>query len=405
MSVKDMTESGKLFDGCLAVDATCQAAEVVGGSEGLPTNKGILLFADEDRVPVQLLIAANMRRSGKARLWPEASAAPSKRADIGRIVRKLYYRSCYNDFNTTLTCVRIAKTLFSNSWGEIVKLPRAVCVSIDLNAKWPFFCATEKIDLSGSVKSFGPFASRKAAGEFVQVLERGFGLCQRPDLIGTDDKYKTCPYLQMGVCPGPCAERISREEYLGQIGNAVDAAAGNGLRYVEEFGREMARLGGEMLFEEAEVVKGRIEAIERLQKKTFRWTGDLEELAVLHIDRWAKVRGKDKRKRVQTFAGFLITGRCVHRFDDFDIDGVEKFRSCLLERLGGTGDIDEDGLSDKERIGLLCSFLYRSSRQGFWLDVSERGKMPDAEWLAASLKKVFDRRRRTGTDHSTKNTG
>ena len=391
MSVKGTNVSEKLFDGCLAVDATCQEPVVLSGSEGIPTSKGILLFSDEDRVPVQLLIAANMRRSAKARLWPEVSDTPSKRADIGRIVRKLYYRSCYNDFNTTLTCVRIAKTLFSDSWGEIVKLPRAVCVSIDLNAKWPFFCATEKINVGGSVKSFGPFPSRKAAAEFVQVLERGFGLCQRPDLIGTDDKYQTCPYLQMGVCPGPCAGKISREEYLVQIENAVDAATGNCQQYVEEFGREMERFAGEMLFEEAEVVKGRIENIERLQKRTFSWTGDLGELAVLHIDRWAKVPGKDKRKRVQTFAGFLITGRCVYRFKDFDIDGVEKFRSGLLERLGGTGDVDNDGLSDKERIGLLCSFLYRSSRQGFWLDVSEKGKMPASEWFACSLKNIFDR--------------
>ncbi|MBW8034642.1 MAG: hypothetical protein FVQ79_03000 [Planctomycetes bacterium] len=382
--------SEKLFDGCVVVDATCQGPEVLSGSEGLPTSKGILLFSDENRTPVQLLIAANMRRSAKTRLWHEKNETPSKRADIGRIVRKVYYRSCYNDFNTTLTCVRTAKSLFSDSWGEIVKLPRAVCVSIDLCAKWPFFCVTEKIDINGSVKSFGPFPSRKAAIEFAGVLERGFGLCQRPDLIGTDDKYKTCPYLQMGSCPGPCAGKISREGYLGQIKNAVDAATGNGQRYVEEFGREMERLGGEMLFEEAEVVKGRIEAIERLQKKTFSWTGDLEELAVLHIDRSAKVRGKDKRKRVQTFAGFLITGRSVYRFKDFDIDGIEKFRSGLLERLGGTGDIDDDGLSDKERIGLLCSYLYRNSRQGFWLDVSERGKMPEAEWIAASLKKVFE---------------
>lgn len=389
MRPKDTKGSEKLFDGSLSIDATCQGPEVLGGSEGLPTNKGFLLFSDADRTPVQLLIAANMRRTVKARLWPEKSDTPSKRADIGQIVRRVYYRSCYNDFNTTFMCVRTAKTLFSDSWTEIVKLPRAVCVSIDLCAKWPFFRATEKIDLAGSVRSFGPFPSRKSAVEFVQVLARGFGLCQRPDLIGSADKYKTCPYLQMGVCPAPCAGKISREEYLGQLENAVDAASGNVERYVEEFGREMERLGGEMLFEEAEVVKGRIEAIEKLQKRTFSWTGDLGELAVLHIDRSAKVRGKDKRKRVQTFAGFLITGRCVHRFGDFDIDGIEKFRSGLLERPGGTDDIDDDSLSDKERIGLLCSFLYRNSRSGIWLDVSEAEKIPASEQLATAMKSTF----------------
>ena len=378
--------TGSLFDGCLSIDATCQDPKVLAGPEGLPTAKGFLLFADADRSPVQLLIAANMRRTAKARLWPEKSETPSKRVDIGRIVRRVYYRSCYNDLNTTFMCVRTAKTLFSDSWAEIVKLPRAVCVSIDLDAKWPFFCATEKIDPGRSVRSFGPFPSRKSAVEFVQLLGRGFGLCQRPDLIGTEDKYQTCPYLQMGVCPAPCGGRISREEYLAQIANAADAASGNCQRYVETFGMEMAALAGKMLFEEAEVVKGRIEAIEGLKKNTFRWTGDLGELAVLHIDRSAKVRGKDKRKRVQTFAGFLITGRCVHRFDDFDIDGIEKFRSDLLERPGGTGDIVEDGLSDKERIGLLCSFLYRSSRQGLWIDVSRAGKIPASEDLATAMK-------------------
>ena len=389
MIPKGTKRSEKLFDGCLSVDATCQEPEVLAGDEPLPTSKGIVLFADEDRTPVQLLIAANMRRSAKARLWHEESDTPTKRADIGRIVRKIYYRSCYNDFNTTLTCVRVAKSLFSQSWSEIVKLPRAVCVSIDLCAKWPFFGVTEKIDLRGSVKSFGPFASRKSALEFVQFLERGFGLCQKPELIGAAEKYRTCPYLQMRVCPAPCAGRISREEYLGQIENAVDAAAGNAGRYVEAFGKEMERLAGQTLFEEAEVVKGQIENVEGLMKGKFGWTGDLRDMAVLHIDRSAKVPGKDKRKRVQTFAGFLVTGGCVYRFEDFDIDGVEKFRSDLLERNEKTGDAVEDGLTDKERIGLLCSFLYRSSRQGFWVNISKK-KIPEAEWIAASLQKVFD---------------
>ena len=385
MSIKGTNFSEKLFDGCLAVDASCQGAEVLGGAEGLPTCKGFLLFADEELRPVQLLIAANMRRSAKARLWHEETDVPTKRADIGRIVRKIYYRKCYNDFNTTYLCVRTAKSLFADSWQDIVKLPRAVCVCIDLNTKWPYFFVSEKIDISGSLRSFGPFASRKSALNFVQVLNRGFGLCLRPDLIGTGDKYLTCPYLQMRVCPAPCAERITREEYLEQIANAVDAAGGNGQVYVDKFSKEMERLAGQMLFEEAEVVKGQIEAVEGLNKSSFRWTQGLEKLAVLHIDRSAKVKGKDKRRRVQTYAGFLITGRSVCRFDDFDIDGVEKLRAELIERLGNDNVI-EDGLIDKERVGLLCSFLYRSSRQGLWVDVS--ASVPEVEWIATVVEKM-----------------
>lgn len=382
--------TGALFDGCLSLDATCQDPKVLVSPGGLPANKGFLLFADENRVPVQLLIAANIRRTAKARLWPEESETPSKRADIGRIVRRVYYRSCYNDFNTTFMCLRTAKTLFSDSWREIIKLPRPVFVSCDAKSEWPYFNVTEKVDLTGSVHNFGPYPSRKAAVEFVHILQQSFALCQRPDLIGAGNKYQTCPYLQMHICPAPCAGKMTRAEYLVQIENALDAAAGNVTKYIEDIGRGMEELASKMLFEEAEAAKGRLAAIEGLTRSIFRWTGDMEKLAVLHIDRSEKVPAKDKRKKIQTFSAFLITAGGIYRFEDFDVDSTVKMCSALPGALlAGQVDCPEDELTGKERIGLLCSFLYRSGRQGIWLDVSKPEQTPSPEHLAITMKDTF----------------
>ncbi|RKY06178.1 MAG: hypothetical protein DRP66_09360, partial [Planctomycetota bacterium] len=92
-----------LFDGCLEIDPTQQTAEALSHADKpLPTCKGVVLFADASDRSVCFLIAANIRRIARRRLFPPEDSGLSKRADISPLVRRIYYQCCYNDFASTL---------------------------------------------------------------------------------------------------------------------------------------------------------------------------------------------------------------------------------------------------------------------------------------------------------------
>ncbi|MCK5174322.1 MAG: hypothetical protein KAR47_13090, partial [Planctomycetes bacterium] len=71
----------ELFKSCLDIDCQVPEHDLTGSLSSLPTDRGVLLFADERDQPVQLLIAANIRRTAVARLSSKDSETRSKKTD------------------------------------------------------------------------------------------------------------------------------------------------------------------------------------------------------------------------------------------------------------------------------------------------------------------------------------
>ena len=105
----------ELLNGPLAINPLRQTDEAL---KPLPTCKGILLFTDNLDRPIQLLIAANIRRTARARLIPPDPTLLKKRADITQITRKIYYCPCYNYFTSTLKHYQIAKAIYPANYND-----------------------------------------------------------------------------------------------------------------------------------------------------------------------------------------------------------------------------------------------------------------------------------------------
>ena len=360
----------ELFEGCLQVNPTEQTADVlVTPPSAVPTCKGVVLFCDADDKPVQLLIAANIRRLAKNRLFPPEPERVGKRADIRRIVRRIYYLCCYNDFRSMLRHLEIARTIYPDSWRKSVALPKPWFVKINPMEAWPNFSATNKAVVNTDVRYFGPFPTRKSADKFIAALRSAFGLCQRPDLVDSRQKAATCPYLQMKTCPAPCVGRTGRSETASQIANAVSAASGEGRRHIETARRQMMHLAEDRQFEQADMAKKRLESLEVLLKDDYRWTTDLSKLAILHIDRAAKIAPAEGKRKVQSYAGFLITADRIVELDDFTLDDIEKFYASFTDSLKEPVESSAGGPM-AEGLGLAAYFLYRRNTPGLWINAS-----------------------------------
>ena len=241
------------FHACLLTELARRTEKVPGSFLALPTCKGVILFADATDRPIQLLMASNIRRTVRSRLSEKNEEIISKRTDLTQVVDRVYFVPCYNDFTNMLTCYRLAKKIYPDSYSDVVKLPKQNYVRINLTDKWPIFSITENPVSSDTCneKIFGPFPTRKAATDFIGVLNNVFELCQKPSLVDSPEKAKSCPYLQMKTCPAPCVENISYQQYRKQINNAAQVAGGDLTKHIDNFKTQMKMFAVQMKFEKA----------------------------------------------------------------------------------------------------------------------------------------------------------
>ena len=210
-----------------------------------------------------------------------------------------------------------------------------------------------------------------------------------PGLIDRPEKAKNCPYLQMQTCPGPCVGKISRAEYIRQINNALAAATGNIDTAEAKLQNTMRQLSAGMEFEHAQRVKKQLDLLAVLKKDTYRWTTDLPALAILHIDRWAKISAPGKGKKIQTFSAFVIKYGHIAEMPPFSLEQIEQFYESLPAQLNKScGCATLKPLS--EQLSLPAYFLYRSKPPGIWLNCSKQKQLLSKEALLEAICRRFN---------------
>ncbi len=107
---------------------------------------------------------------------------------------------------------------------------------------------------------FGPFSSARGIRETLRILLRLFPLCSCSRKKFASRK-RPCLNYQMGRCVGACAGKISREEYLPIVDDAVRFLKGDYRDLLKSWKAEMERLSAEMRFEEAAALRDRIATV------------------------------------------------------------------------------------------------------------------------------------------------
>ena len=353
-----------LFEGCSAIDQTRHRDEIF---KELPTSRGLVLFADSAGKPIQLLCAANIRRTAKARLIADPEEIlPKRKTSIADITAEIYYLNCFCDFSTSLKYYEIAKTLFPDSYTDLLAFGKCSYLKIDTSLDWPCFSITDRAVIDNNKKVFGPFYSRKSAADFLCALQDAFLLCRCPNLIAKSEKAKSCPYFQMQLCLRPCTGGTDRSGYLEQITSAIRA-----IENIDEQSRilkDQMRLFSEKLnFEKAQIAKKQLDALTFLTEKKYRWVTALDSLAVLHIDKGAKVKIPKQRTKVQSYSVFLTKACGIIKLGDFTIDQMPTLYDLLKENLSAP----PTSFANAEELAIAAYYLYRNNPPGLWLNCKE----------------------------------
>lgn len=122
--------------------------------------------------------------------------------------------------------------------------------------------------LDDNAEYIGPFISNFSVKNAVEETLRIFKLPQCNKKFPKDyGKSRPCLNGFMGICSAPCAGRISKDDYISCINDAVAFLKGGASKSVEEMKRRMYEYSENTEFEKAAKMRDRIRAIQNLDEK------------------------------------------------------------------------------------------------------------------------------------------
>ncbi|WP_417866656.1 excinuclease ABC subunit UvrC [Xanthomarina gelatinilytica] len=143
-----------------------------------------------------------------------------------------------------------------------------ICIK---NERFPRVFSTRRVIKDGS-EYFGPYTSMKTVSTLLDLIRGLYKLrtCNY-DLSKEKidaEKYKVCLEYHLGNCKGPCEGFQTLEDYNEGIAAIKEILKGNFKDSLSQFRQQMAQFSENMQFEEAQIIKEKIEILENYQAKS-----------------------------------------------------------------------------------------------------------------------------------------
>jgi len=150
-------------------------------------------------------------------------------------------------------------------------------LKITINEDFPRLILTRKLENDGGLY-FGRYTDTKALRRAMKFLQHVFPLCRCRVF-----PKKPCLDYHLGLCPGPCAAKISKEKYTERVRDLILFLKGKKKKLLTELSKKMQNLSRERDYEEALRLRDQIEALVRAipvkTKRGGRLEADLDGLA------------------------------------------------------------------------------------------------------------------------------
>lgn len=137
--------------------------------------------------------------------------------------------------------------------------------------RFPRVFSTRRV-FKGGGEYFGPYTSGKTVHTLLDLIKGLYPLrtCNY-DLAETKieaGKYKVCLEYHLGNCKGACEGKETEQEYNENIKAIRQILKGNFKDSLQQFKKQMKQFAVEMLFEEAQKIKEKIEVLENYQARS-----------------------------------------------------------------------------------------------------------------------------------------
>ena len=141
--------------------------------------------------------------------------------------------------------------------------------------------------IAGKGKYYGPYTSVRAMKSVLELIRNlyyirtcALDLSQKKIM---DGKYKVCLEYHIGKCKAPCVGLQEEEEYGLDVKQADEILRGNLVPVKQFFKSSMAAASQEMAFERAQMMKDKLELLDKFQAKTVIVNQNISEVDAFGI--------------------------------------------------------------------------------------------------------------------------
>ncbi len=246
----------------------------------IPEKPGVYLFKGE----ADKIIYIGKAKSLKKRVASYFSKAPdSKKTElILRDLKNIEYIVASSELEALMLESNLIKK-FRPRYNIVLRDDKQYpYLKLTLNEEWPRLIIVRRIEKDGA-KYFGPM-SGGAARDVIRLVKRLFPIrwCKETPL---KKRKQPCMYYHIGRCIGPCAEEISREEYIKLCRAIMCLIEGDIDETIKELQTEMEEASRELQFERAKLLRDRLIKLKKMSRGQRVVSQDLEDRDVIAISR------------------------------------------------------------------------------------------------------------------------
>jgi hypothetical protein len=385
----------ELFDGFVEFSA---GADMAQASLQVPACGGVCLFVSSDNQPVLLALGADLRHLVRQRLSEDQDDSIKRRVKLRPVVSGVWYRRGYSRFEVQLHYFRIAQAVYPHDYHEFFPKLDTWFICVDRQNKYPFFEKVNAICSDGR-GYWGPFATGKAAGKFLDGLQRVFGLCRDKNILAQAPCATACSYAQMAGCVTVCDGSVPAERYKQAVDDAIDFLDGKYPEYLACLRKKMLELSGSLQFEQAQRVKVQIADVEKLFAPAYRWVGPMDRFYVLVFQKGPDLKLPEERRLQPSISSFIIGPGLVSQIKPFPLSQVRQGCGEVLNHLN-LMQLRQDEFrfenAGKELLAWTIGVLYKSARdKGLFVRFDEG---ISADELAIKVARHFQKPQKNNHD-------
>lgn len=247
-----------------AVNITNDIPETVRGKlEKLPKKPGIYQYFNSNRKIIYIGKAVNLRNRVRS-YFVHKKHTDAKTSALLKNIADLEYIVTDSEAEALILEDTLIKQ-HKPKYNILLKDDKSYPFVRITNEDYPRIFLTRNITKDGS-KFIGPFTEVRNIKQVMRLIRNLFYI-RSCDLNITDDtiknkKHKVCLDYHIKKCEGPCEGLVSREHYRLGVKSAVAIINGKTAELTKSLKEQMNFLSEQMRFEEAAVVRNRLQALQ-----------------------------------------------------------------------------------------------------------------------------------------------
>ena len=241
----------------------------------IPRRPGVYVFKGQKGKVLYVGKAKNLRTRLRSYFRDSANLDPRKAAMV-KLIKDFSYIVTGNELEAFIleaSLIKQHKPNFNIILRDDKNYPY---IKLVMTEAWPRIEVVRGIKRDGNLY-FGPYIPAQAMWEALAFIRRNFPI--RPCNYALDKQMRPCIQYDMKKCPAPCAEKITKEEYMEIVEDVRLFLSGEKKGLLKNLEQKMQAYSEQLRYEEAARVRdsiGRLQRAFESQKVIAPELGDID---------------------------------------------------------------------------------------------------------------------------------